>query len=109
MTVLDALLTTLVMGLVTFATRLFPFVVFRRHRPGPLFRRLQAQLPAMIMLILVVYSVKDADWGHWLPALSSLLCVAVAAGLQWWRRNALISIFGATGLYMLISAVLAGY
>lgn len=98
-----ALLLALVMGGVTFGTRYFPFLVFRRHRPGPLFRKLQRQLPAMIMLILVVYSVKDAAWSDPVRAGGTIASLAVVAGLQWWKGNPLLSIFGGTALFMLLA------
>ena len=56
-----------------------------------------------LMTILVIYSVKDANWGHWPEALGTLACLALVAGLQLWRRNPLISIFGGTILYMAVS------
>jgi len=98
----NALIAILVMGAITFGTRLFPFAFFRRHQPGPHFRHLQQQLPAMIMLILVVYSVKDTQWGHPAEAGGTIACLAVVMALQWWLRNPLVSIFGGTVLYMVL-------
>lgn len=102
MDILTAIIAILIMGAVTFATRLFPFVVFRRHQPGAHFQHLQRQLPAMIMLILVVYSLKDAHWGNPAEAWGTAASLIVVMGLQWWRGNPLISIFGGTILYMIL-------
>jgi branched-subunit amino acid transport protein AzlD len=95
-----AVLAIFIMGAVTFGTRLFPFVVFRRHQPGPRFRRLQAEMPPLLMTILVIYSVKDAHWTRLPEAAGTLGCLALVAGLQLWRRNPLIAIFGGTIAYM---------
>ncbi len=103
MNIETAILATFIMGLVTFGTRLFPFVVFRKHQPGPRFRRLQAELPPLLMTILVIYSVKDAHWGNLVEAAATLGCLALVAGLQVWRNNPLISIFGGTIAYMILS------
>ena len=98
-----ALIATLVMGGVTFGTRFFPFIVFRRHQPGPRFRRLQAEMPPLLMTILVIYSIKDTRWNVPAEAAGTLACLAAVALLQVWRKNPLISIFGGTILYMVVS------
>ena len=103
MNIETALLATLIMGAITFGTRLFPFVVFRRHQPGPRFRRLQAEMPPLLMTILVIYSVKDANWQNLPEAAGTIACLVLLAGQQLWRKNPLISIFGGTILYMIIS------
>ena len=99
-----ALIAIGIMAAVTFGTRIFPFVVFRRHKPGRHFKQLQKELPAMIMLILVVYSVKDYNWLNPAQAATTVGCIAVVAALQWWKRNPLISIFSGVVIFMLLSS-----
>jgi len=95
------------MGLVTLACRAAPFLLFGNRKPPALLDYVQRYLPPMIMLVLVFNSYKALDvskapWG--LPALLAGLAVAL---LQLWKRNALLSIVGGTGLYMILSRLVA--
>jgi len=65
-------------------------------------RTLKDGLPGVILLLLVVYSLKDtplsaAPWG-----LGEALSLGLVIMLHLWRRNALVSIAGGTALYMLL-------
>lgn len=88
------------MAVVTFSTRLFSFVVFRKHKPGPLFIRVQAVLPRIMLILLLLYSIKDTPWGDYRQALAVLGSLLFVVCMQLWRRNPLISVFGGTLLYM---------
>lgn len=88
------------MGLITFGTRIFPFRVFRNHTPGPRFRALQERLPALVLVILTLWALKDLPGTPLAHTGVTLGCLALAVGLHAWRRNALVSIFVPTVLYM---------
>lgn len=98
--IVTALVGVFIMAAITFATRAFPFVVFRRHQPGPRFLRIQETLPALILPILVAYALKDVHWLEPYAAIRTGVAVLVVAGLHLWRRNPLLSIFGGTACYM---------
>jgi branched-subunit amino acid transport protein AzlD len=102
MSVGTALVATFIMGLVTFSTRLFPFVVFRKHKPGKFFRKIQEQLPPIVLVLLLLYSLKDVHWENCLEVLSTLGALAFVATIQLWKNNPLISIFGGTIIYMFL-------
>ncbi len=92
----------LAMAAATQITRFLPFLLPTRWLETPFVRTLKAGLPAVILLLLVVYSLKDtpvtsAPWG-----LTEALSLAVVVGLHLWRRNALVSIGGGTALYMVL-------
>ena len=78
------LLLILVMAVVTFATRLLPFLLFDRGDHPP-------------KLVLYLGRVSFATPAGWVPALLS--CGAVVL-LHLWKGNDLLSIFGGTILYM---------
>ena len=72
----------------------------------PLVIHLGRYLPPAVMLILVIYAMRD-----WRPLsegtanLSAngwpmILAGLIVAGMQLWRRNALLSILAGTGTYM---------
>lgn len=87
------------MGAATFLTRAFPFLVPKRHRKNPHLQFVGVYLPPAVMLLLVVYCVKDAGFGSPPYGLPELLCVGVVALLHLWRRNSLLSIGAGTVFY----------
>ena len=101
MTELHTLLILLVMAAVTLMTRLLPFLLFDRggQLPGWI-TWLGKTLPPAIMALLVVYCLRNVDFlgaGHGLP---EMIGVLTAALLHLWKGNTMLSIFGATALYM---------
>ena len=92
----------LVCAVCTFSERLFPFLIFGKHKVPRVVRYLGKVLPMAIMMALVVYCLKDvapAFDGH---GLSALLGVLVTALLHAVKRNSLLSIAGGTAAYMLL-------
>ena len=92
-----------VMAIVTFLTRVLPFLLFDRgESPPKLVLYLGRVLPPAIIAMLVVYCLRGVSFaapGGWVP---QLLCVAVVAALHLWKHNNLLSIFGGTILYMVL-------
>ena len=87
------------MAVVTMLLRFLPFLVFRKQTPRYI-SYLGRVLPPAIIGMLVVYCLKDvkltaAPFG--LPELIAAVCVA---GMQAWKRSALISILCGTVIYM---------
>ena len=92
----------LAMAAATQFTRFLPFWLPSRWLDNPLVRTLKTGLPAVILLLLVIYCLKDtpltsAPWG-----IPEALSLALVIGLHLWRRNALLSIGGGTVLYMVL-------
>ena len=91
----------------TMLTRFLPFLIFssKDQQPPEVVRYLGRVLPAAIFGMLIVYCLKGvtfATLGGWLP---SLIAGVAAVVLHLWKGNELISIFGATGLYMVLVQV----
>ena len=99
----QALASILVMAGVTFFTRALPFLLFDRGRQPPrLVLYLGRVLPPAVIAMLIVYCLRGVGFASpagWVPSL--LACLA-AVGLHLWKGNDLISIFGATILYMVL-------
>ena len=87
---------------VTFFTRVVPFAFFTKRKPSAMIMYVQSYIPPMTMVILVVYCLKDIDWGAYPHGIPALLGVAVTAVLHLWKRNALVSILTGTALYMFL-------
>lgn len=91
-----------VTGLITFGSRLLPFLFFRKGNvPQPILY-LGNVLPAAMMALLIVYSLKDTNVISYPYGLPELMAIVFAIGLHCFKRNSLISIFGSTIVYMIL-------
>lgn len=92
-----------VMAVVTFLTRALPFLLFDRgDRPPRIVLYLGRVLPPAIIAMLIVYCLKGISFSApagWVPA---VLASVTAVVLHLWKENDLLSIFGATVLYMVL-------
>ena len=100
---LQALASILVMAAVTFLTRALPILLFDRgDHPPRIVLYLGQVLPPAVIAMLIVYCLKGVSFATpagWVPA---LLAGLTAAALHLWKHNDLLSIFGATVLYMVL-------
>lgn len=61
---------------------------------------IEKNLPPMILLLLVIYCLKDVQWIAAPYGIPELFSIGIVAGLHFWKRNAMLSIFIGTLLYM---------
>ncbi|MDR0598460.1 MAG: AzlD domain-containing protein [Treponema sp.] len=129
-----ALLYTLVLGLVIFFCRVLPFIIFRDETGGgaghPGIRSfldfVEALAPPVAMTVLafnvLASPVRDLAGslsleaggrgfaGNLAPFLAGLIPLAAGslftAAVHLWKRDALISVFGGTALYMALGRIL---
>nr|WP_120492755.1 AzlD domain-containing protein [Corynebacterium lactis] len=95
------------MGAVTVLLRALPFVFVRALKDSPLFQFLGLTMPVGVMVALVVYTVfgrvglagSEGDPG---AAWAAPIALLVTIGLHWWKRNAVLSIFAGTAVYMVL-------
>jgi branched-subunit amino acid transport protein AzlD len=120
-----ALFYTVVLGAVIFFCRVLPFILFRDERKagsaggsGALKAFLgfvEKVAPPVAMTVLAFnalagpvkeaaagFPAENAGFAAVIPLAAAALCTAV---LHVWKRNALISIFGGTALYMILDTV----
>ena len=96
-----ALLVIAIVALVTFFTRLLPFVLFPEGKKTPdAVRYLGKVLPCAIVAMLVVYCLKGTSLFAWPYGLPELIAVAAVVVLHVWKKNTLLSIGVGTVLYM---------
>ncbi len=88
--------------LATYATRIIPFIWFRTREPSALIKYIELNMPVMIMVILVFYALKDVKWESYPYGLAEIIGVGVAIALHVKFKNALLSIFIATLVYMVL-------
>jgi branched-subunit amino acid transport protein AzlD len=86
---------------VTFFTRVLPFVLLYKVAGHPLLTHLGRFLPAMVMVLLVVYSFKN-DAAISLEFAPEMGCLLLVAALHLVFRQSLLSIVGGTAVYMVL-------
>jgi branched-subunit amino acid transport protein AzlD len=92
----------------TLALRAAPFALRSALRSSPLVDDLGRRLPAAVMVILVLYLLRDVPLTAVRPGLGHLGAIAVTVGVHLWRGRALLSIAAGTAVYAVLLAVLPG-
>lgn len=93
----------IVAGLVTMGIRFAPFVLFSGKTGIPrTVKYLGNLLPPAIMGTLIIFALKHIDLGSGARGIPEILGVLATVALHVWKRNTLLSIAGATILYMLL-------
>ena len=103
MTLLERIITILVIVLGTMLTRFLPFLLFPVGKSTPkAIQYLGNVLPGAVFGLLVVYCLKNVIFltgSHGIPEFISIALVVV---LHLWKRQMLLSITGGTVCYMLL-------
>jgi branched-subunit amino acid transport protein AzlD len=90
---------------VTVTLRAAPFAAMSTLRSSPLIAYLDRHLPAGVMVILVIYLLRDVAWTRPLIGVREVAAVAVTVGVHLWRRQALPSMAAGTVTYGLFLAL----
>ena len=98
-----AMLILLVMGAVTFATRIVPVLIFGRGEKVPdVIMYLGKVVPFTAMGLLIVYCLRDTHVLTGSHAIPEILAMAVVAFSYLWKRNSIFSIVAGTIVYMVL-------
>ncbi len=89
-------------AVMTYVTRIIPFIFFRKKEPSATIKYIEWNMPVMIMVILVFYALKDVSWGVYPYGIAEMVGIAIAGALHIKYKNALLSIFVATVSYMFL-------
>ncbi|WP_433475119.1 branched-chain amino acid transporter permease [Spirillospora sp. CA-142024] len=98
----------IVAAAVTWALRALPFAALAPLRASGIVQYLNTRMPAGVMVILVVYCLRDLP----LPrpeALAPPAALAATIALHLWRRNALLSILGGTALHVVLASTILAH
>ncbi|MFE7118768.1 branched-chain amino acid transporter permease [Streptomyces sp. NPDC057654] len=98
-----AIAAILVTAAVTWGLRALPFAALTPLRASKTVQYLSARVPAGVMLILLVYCLRDTPLTH-ASSLAPLIALAVTIGLHLWRRNALLSILCGTAVHVVLAS-----
>ena len=102
-----SLLIILVLAALTYSARLFPFLLFGRGGKIPdIVTYLGGALPPAVMLLLIVYCVRNVDFLTFPYGVPELAGIALALLLYKLTKNNLIAMVFATALFMVLIRVL---
>ncbi len=93
---------SLTMFVVTFGLRALPFAALKPLRGSALVAYLGRHMPAGIMVILAVYTLRGVSLGEAPHGLPEALALAATVGLHLRTRNAVLSILGGAAVFMLL-------
>ena len=93
---------SLTMFAVTFALRSLPFAALRPLRDSALIGYLSRHMPAGVMIILVVYTMRGVSLGETPHGLPEALAIAATVALHLAKANAVASIIGGTAVYVVL-------
>ena len=107
----DALILVCAMGGVIFFCRAFPFLFFPSHKTrskaAELFLDFVARLaPPAAMTVLALNALGASFRENPKSGLMALIASVFTVLVHVWKRNPLISIFGGTAVYMILSRVI---
>jgi branched-subunit amino acid transport protein AzlD len=94
----------LLMAVLTYGARLFPYLLFgRRDRAPSIIVYLGAVLPPAVMILLIVYCLRDIDILHYpwgIPSFASIASVFILYRLT--KNNLIAMIFGTLAFMVLL-------
>ena len=94
-----ALLLIASMAVTTMALRFLPFLVFGKNTPKYI-TYLGKVLPQAIIGLLVIYCLKDVSFTSGSHGIPEVVAGVMVAGMQAWKRNAVLSILFGTCIYV---------
>ena len=98
-----SLLIIIVVAVVTFSTRVIPFLLFPKGKEiPPKVLYLGKALPPAVIGMLIVYCFRSVNFLSYPHAAPELIAAAVVVILHVWKRNNLLSIGAGTVLYMFL-------
>ncbi|MFL0198082.1 branched-chain amino acid transporter permease [Clostridium sp. WILCCON 0269] len=101
------LIAILLMGIITFGTRLIPFIFFGKNKITPKYIvYIGNYLPPAVMSMLIIYCLRNISlcaFPFGIPEAVGIITVAI---LHIWKRNNLISIISGTIVYMIAVQVI---
>ena len=89
----------------TWVLRALPFAALAPMRHSAVVRYLSLHMPLGVMVMLALYTVRDAPEAAGRQQLWLLIAILVTVGLQLWRRHALLSIFAGTVIYVALMSL----
>ena len=93
----------IIVASVTGLTRALPYLLFGRKKELPgVILYLGTVLPASIMIILVIYCLRNINFTAFPYGMAELISIGVVIAAQLTKKNTFLSIFLGTACYMIL-------
>ncbi|MCQ2797448.1 MAG: AzlD domain-containing protein [Bacilli bacterium] len=99
---LYGILAIFIMSMVTIALRFSPIIFFRGERIPKWLDYLGKVLPFVMMPILVMYCIKDTEWGYVGSLVPMLSGVSITAILHIYKKNTILSLISGMVVYIVL-------
>ncbi|MCR5045302.1 MAG: AzlD domain-containing protein [Treponema sp.] len=99
-------LTIILTSLLLLFYRGAPFLIFSKKEPPAALRFIEKCLPPLIIATLIVYCLKDLDFASKPYGGPHFIAIAATILLHLWKKNSMVSIFGGTILFMILSRII---
>ena len=81
-------------------------MIFSKREPPAALRFVEKCLPPLIIATLIVYCLKDIDYAARPWGAPQFIAIAATVGLHLWKKNSMLSIFGGTILFIVLSKLM---
>ena len=95
-----------IIAVMTWITRGLPYVIFSKKSPPHVISYLSTVLPASIMVILVIFCLRNTQFSVYPYGAAEFFSVFLVVAIQLWRKNLIISVFVGTVCYMLLIRIM---
>jgi branched-subunit amino acid transport protein AzlD len=102
MTLLEQIITVIVMGVAVMLTRFLPFAFFQGRKTPRYIQYLGTVLPAAVFGLLVIYCLKNVNITGGSHGIPEFIGIVVTVGVHIWKRQMLWSITAGTVSYMFL-------
>lgn len=99
---LYVILAILIMAGVTALLRFAPIIFFRGGKVPKWLDYLGKVLPFAMMPILVMYCIKDTNWGYTGSLVPMLVGIMITAVIHIWKKNTILSLITGMIVYMVL-------
>ncbi|MDO4438372.1 MAG: AzlD domain-containing protein [Eubacteriales bacterium] len=95
-----------VCSIITILIRALPFVIFGNKELPSTVTYLGKVLPGAIMIILVIFCLRNISFSSFPFGLPEFICIGICALLQHKYKNSILSVIISTILYMIIIRII---
>lgn len=96
-----AALALVLCAIIIYIERSLPWILFGKKQMPALMKRLSELLPAALMAILVVYSLKALTTSDMHTSVSLIIASVFTVIIHLWKKNQILSVIVGTAVYML--------
>ena len=99
---MNVYLVIFLVALVTITLRYIPFLIFKDGKVSKEISKLGEDLPMAIMILLVIYCIKDVNIIKFYQGFADIIAILVVIIIHYYKKNILFTILVGTVVYMVL-------